>query len=85
MLSGSAYRNIILCTYLLYHTRLFSNDYIYRFYFLAEKELVEFLAEEIVAEKKAQKLKMIPTMLEGFSVSLNGAEVNLEKKDGTDT
>ncbi|XP_011874692.1 PREDICTED: complement component 1 Q subcomponent-binding protein, mitochondrial isoform X2 [Vollenhovia emeryi] len=51
----------------------------------AEKELVEFLAEEIVAEKKAQKLKMIPTTLEGFSVSLNGAEVNLEKKDGTDT
>lgn len=73
---------IILCN-LLYHTRLFSN--VYLFYFLAEKELVEFLAEEIVAEKKAQKLKMIPTMLEGFSVSLNGAEVNLEKKDGNDT
>jgi len=52
---------------------------------LAEKELVEFLAEEIVAEKKAQKLKMIPTTLDGFSVSLNGAEVNLEKKDGIDT
>jgi len=52
---------------------------------LAEKELVEFLAEEIVAEKKAQKLKMIPTTLDGFSISLNGAEVNLEKKDGTDT
>lgn len=51
----------------------------------AEKELVEFLAEEIVAEKKAQKLKMIPTTLDGFSVSLNGAEVSLEKKDGTDT
>ncbi|KYM93578.1 PREDICTED: complement component 1 Q subcomponent-binding protein, mitochondrial [Cyphomyrmex costatus] len=50
----------------------------------AEKELVEFLAEEIVAEKKAQKLKMIPTTLNGFSVSLNGAEVNLEKKDGID-
>lgn len=51
----------------------------------AEKELVEFLAEEIVAEKKAQKLKTIPTTLEGFTVSLNGAEVNLEKKDDTDT
>jgi len=46
---------------------------------------MEFLAEEIVAEKKAQKLKMIPTTLEGFSVSLDGAEVNLEKKDGIDT
>ncbi|XP_011629929.1 complement component 1 Q subcomponent-binding protein, mitochondrial [Pogonomyrmex barbatus] len=51
----------------------------------AEQELVDFLAEEIVAEKKAQKLKMIPTKLDDFTVSLNGAEVNLEKKDGTDT
>lgn len=51
----------------------------------AEKELVEFLAEEIVAEKKARKLKTIPTTLDGFTVSLNGAEVTLEKKDGTDT
>lgn len=46
----------------------------------AEKELVAFLAEEIVAEKKAQKLKTIPTTLDGFKVSLNGAEVTLEKK-----
>lgn len=51
----------------------------------AEKELVEFLAEEIVAEKKAQKLRTIPTTLEGFSVSLSGAEVNLEKKEDIDT
>ncbi|KAL0118235.1 hypothetical protein PUN28_009111 [Cardiocondyla obscurior] len=51
----------------------------------AEKELVEFLAEEIIAEKKAQKLKMIPTEIEGFKVSLNGAEVNLKKRDDTDT
>ncbi|KAK2588536.1 hypothetical protein KPH14_006315 [Odynerus spinipes] len=47
----------------------------------AEKELVEFLAEEIVAEKKAQKLKTIPTEINGFKVSLDGAEVTLEKKD----
>ncbi|XP_043486548.1 complement component 1 Q subcomponent-binding protein, mitochondrial [Polistes fuscatus] len=47
----------------------------------AEKELVEFLAEEIVAEKKAQKLKTIPTELNGFKVSLDSAEVTLEKKD----
>lgn len=51
----------------------------------AEKELVEFLAEEIVAEKKAQKLKTIPTELEGFKVSLDGAEVSLVKKDGDET
>ncbi|XP_011172302.1 complement component 1 Q subcomponent-binding protein, mitochondrial [Solenopsis invicta] len=50
-----------------------------------EKNLTEFLAEEIVAEKKAQKLKTIPTTLNGFAVSLNGAEVNLKKKDGNDT
>ncbi|XP_076164832.1 complement C1q binding protein P32 isoform X2 [Ptiloglossa arizonensis] len=52
---------------------------------LAEKDLVEFLAEEIVAEKKAQKLKTIPTELEGFKVSLNGAEVTLEKKQDNET
>ncbi|EFN75748.1 complement component 1 Q subcomponent-binding protein, mitochondrial [Harpegnathos saltator] len=51
----------------------------------AEKELVEFLAEEIVAEKKAQKLKTIPTKLDDFAVSLNGAQVTLEKKHGSDT
>ncbi|XP_031833609.1 complement C1q binding protein P32 [Nomia melanderi] len=50
----------------------------------AEKELVEFLAEEIVAEKKAQKLKTIPTELHGFKVSLDGADVNLEKKEGNE-
>lgn len=76
-------KGIILCKILLYSTYLFL--LIIFIFLLAEKELVEFLAEEIVAEKKAQKLKMIPTTLDGFSVSLNGAEVNLEKKDGTDT
>lgn len=52
------------------------------FFYVAEKELVEFLAEEIVAEKKALKLKTIPTELEGFKVSLNGAEVTLNKVTG---
>ncbi|XP_008206466.1 complement component 1 Q subcomponent-binding protein, mitochondrial [Nasonia vitripennis] len=51
----------------------------------AEKELVEFLAEEIVAEKKALKLKTIPTELEGFKVSLNGAEVKLTKQQADET
>lgn len=45
---------------------------------------MEFLAEEIVAEKKALKLKTIPTILDGFTISLDGAEVKLEKKDGAD-
>uniref|UniRef100_A0A336M6W5 CSON013048 protein n=1 Tax=Culicoides sonorensis TaxID=179676 RepID=A0A336M6W5_CULSO len=44
-----------------------------------ERELVEFLAEEIGAEKKAQKSKTIPAELEGFKVKLNGAEVEMTK------
>lgn len=51
----------------------------------AEKELVEFLAEEIVAEKKAQKLKTIPTDVGGFTVSLDGANVTLVKKQNDET
>lgn len=49
--------------------------------FLAgERELVEFLTDEILAERKAQKIKTVPTTLEGFAVKLNGAEVELTKK-----
>ncbi|XP_015514288.1 complement component 1 Q subcomponent-binding protein, mitochondrial [Neodiprion lecontei] len=51
----------------------------------AEKELGLFLAEEIVAEKKAQKMKTIPTELDGFKISLDGAEVTLTKKHGDET
>ncbi|KNC21664.1 hypothetical protein FF38_09769 [Lucilia cuprina] len=45
-----------------------------------ERELVEFLTEEILAERKAQKIKTVPTTLEGFTVKLNGAEVELSKQ-----
>lgn len=41
--------------------------------------MVEFLAEEIGAEKKAQKSKTIPAEVDGFKVKLNGAEVELTK------
>lgn len=47
--------------------------------FIGEKELVEFLTEEILAERKAQKAKTIPSELEGFIASLNGAEIVLSK------
>ncbi|CAG4982678.1 unnamed protein product [Colias eurytheme] len=47
---------------------------------LGERELVEFLTEEIVAERKAQKLKTLPTEVEGFSVKGDGAEVVLTKQ-----
>ncbi|XP_038220538.1 complement component 1 Q subcomponent-binding protein, mitochondrial [Zerene cesonia] len=45
-----------------------------------ERELVEFLTEEIVAERKAQKLKTLPTEVEGFSIKGDGAEVVLTKQ-----
>ncbi|CAH1119570.1 unnamed protein product [Phaedon cochleariae] len=45
-----------------------------------EKALVEFLTEEILAERKAQKVKTIPSELAGFEASLNGAEITLTKK-----
>ncbi|XP_045516660.1 complement component 1 Q subcomponent-binding protein, mitochondrial isoform X1 [Pieris brassicae] len=47
---------------------------------LGERELVEFLTEEIVAERKAQKLKTLPSEVEGFSVKGDGAEVVLTKE-----
>lgn len=49
-----------------------------------EKELVEFLAEEITAEKKSQKLKTIPTEIQDFKVSLDGADVTLTKTTATE-
>lgn len=49
-----------------------------------ERELVEFLAEEIVAERKAQKSKTIPAEIDGFKVKLDGAEVELIKDSGTE-
>ncbi|EDW61055.1 complement component 1 Q subcomponent-binding protein, mitochondrial [Drosophila virilis] len=45
-----------------------------------ERELVEFLTEEIVAERKVQKGKTVPSTLEGFSVKLTGADVELTKE-----
>ncbi|XP_017125387.1 complement component 1 Q subcomponent-binding protein, mitochondrial [Drosophila gunungcola] len=45
-----------------------------------ERELVEFLTEEIVAERKVQKGKSVPSTLDGFSVKLTGADVELTKQ-----
>lgn len=44
-----------------------------------ERELVEFLAEEIVAEKKASPSPSLPSSLSGFSISCNKADVELTK------
>lgn len=48
--------------------------------FSGERELVEFLQDEIAAEKKAQKVSKIPTEIDGFKVKLDGAEVELTKQ-----
>lgn len=48
--------------------------------FTAERELVEFLTEEILSERKAQKTKTLPTELDGFKAQLSGAEVTLTKQ-----
>jgi complement component 1 Q subcomponent-binding protein, mitochondrial len=48
---------------------------------VGERELVEFLTEEIVAEKKAHKPKPIPSEVDGFKVKLDGAEVELLKSN----
>lgn len=49
-------------------------------FFSGERELVEFLTEEILAERKAQKIKTVATTLEGYAVKLNGAEMELTKQ-----
>nr|CAL26521.1 CG6459 [Drosophila simulans] len=46
----------------------------------SEKELVEFLTEEIVAERKVQKGKTVPSTLDGFAVKLTGSDVELTKQ-----
>lgn len=48
---------------------------------IGEKELVEFLTEEILAEKKVQKSATIPSELDGFKVKLDRAEVELSKQN----
>lgn len=46
---------------------------------------MEFLTEEILSERKAQKSKTLPTELDGFKVQLNGAEVTLTKQVENET
>lgn len=49
-----------------------------------ERELVEFLSEEIVAERKAQKQKTLPAHIDGFKVKLDAAEVEFIKDSGSE-
>lgn len=52
--------------------------------FNSEKELSQFLTEEIDAEKKLQK-GTVPNQVCGFNVKLEGSEVVLSKKVGDET
>lgn len=45
---------------------------------------MQFLAEEIIAEKKAQKVKLIPSQLAGFDVKLDNSEVEMTKQAGNE-
>lgn len=53
--------------------------------FTGEKELVNFLQEEVAAEKKIQSQVKLPTQVDGFQVKLNGAEVELTKQTANET
>ena len=44
-----------------------------------DKELVEFMTDEIAAEKKGRKARTL-TSLDGFDIKLNGSEMTLSKK-----
>lgn len=46
---------------------------------IGDKELVEFLVEEIAAEKKNSKPRNMAN-LDGFDVRLDGAQITLSKK-----
>lgn len=70
-------------TYFTFNFQLSSIYYIHLS--AGERELVEFLTEEILAERKAQKSKSIPTELDGFQLSLNGSEMTLTKKTEKET
>ncbi|KAL1140775.1 hypothetical protein AAG570_000705, partial [Ranatra chinensis] len=50
-----------------------------------EKELAEFLVDEIAAEKKLQKTKNIPLELDGFSAKLDGSQVIFQKTTPTES
>ena len=46
---------------------------------------MEFLVEEIVQERRAQKSETIPTEVDDFKAKLNGSEIILGKKTDKET
>lgn len=53
--------------------------------FPGEKELVNFLQEEVAAEKKIQSQVKLPTQVNGFQVKFDGADVELTKQTANET
>ncbi|XP_071453447.1 complement component 1 Q subcomponent-binding protein, mitochondrial [Hetaerina americana] len=51
----------------------------------SDKELVEFLNEEIAAERKSFNMTKEPADFEGFTVQFDGSDVNLTKKLNDET
>lgn len=46
---------------------------------------MNFLQEEVAAEKKIQSQVKLPTQIDGFQVKLDGAEVELTKQTANET
>lgn len=54
-------------------------------HFTGEKELVNFLGDEIAGEKQIQSQITLPAQIEGFHVKVDEAEVELTKKTADET
>lgn len=55
------------------------------FFILVEKELHQFLENEIKTEEQTSDKTKLPTIFEGFKVSADGAEVELVKETSDET
>ena len=53
--------------------------------FSGDKELLDFLGEEIVAETKQGKVDKLPSRIGDFDIKLDQAEVTLTKKHNDET
>lgn len=54
-------------------------------FILVEKELHQFLEEEIKAEERTSDKTVLPKTLEGFKISFDAAEVELIKENADET
>ena len=68
---------------------LFSDSLLYHGFMLCivsgERELIEFLAEEIATESKNRKVKTLPSEVDGFKVQTDAADVVFTKASADET